>query len=347
MHIGTIYEICTRIRITVDAQNKQHLSFRAHHSLLKRQHFNKVPFVKGQTGAPEDRYYFCNNYFIPLPLYLPYLEATKDMSDTEVLKATDETLEIDGQILSYKLQAWRNKKSSPYTASMTNSMLDQCIMKMHLGGRSNKDIADLLGVGDRRVRNVIPKQAHEVEGVRGNTETREERKAALRTGFRSTLVPKELKDAPEYGAISKAANYARIRAHGMGVPSTFLVADVVPTMYDIQGNSGRHNGILIVPKVCPVLRIPLDYNVFENKKALNKVRVWRKTPGPDGTAPLTPDNVIVMSTIAAWAIEGAYGTNKLKDLTYDMQMALKEWQDKHGTRTVPREKKIGRPRKAA
>ena len=344
--IGTIYEICTRVRVTIDSENKLQLVFRRHRSLSTKQHHREVPYIKANPEDTAKRYYICSEYLIPLVVYKPYLESTAHMSDVEVLSATDDTLDDVGRMLSYNLGS-ESIQLSRYTPALRRNCLDNCILKLHSKGLNKVDIADLLSLGTSRVERVLRPDPEKNAGVVEETrETRVERASATHKGTRSTLVPKELKEAPEYAAIKKAANYARIKANKMGVSSTFLIPDVIPIMYDIQGNSGSHNNILVVPRVCPVLRLRLDYNVFEDNKAQNQVRVWRKTPGPDGKAPLSYDNVIVMSAAAAWAIEGAYATKKLGHLDDTSRKALAEWQAKYGTRTVPREAKIGRPRRA-
>lgn len=347
MHIGTPFSICSRVRIITDEQNKRHLIFRHHETLSPLQHGRPVPYVASPPDlppeVPPDRYYFCNNYFIPLTMFVRYLENTKDMSDEEVWeensKARDHMLDDEGRVLAYKIQSWGAGRNlaTPYPGKFISTTLDRCIKKLHLMGDSDRDIADLLGVGVPRVVRAVLGEA--------STPKKKAKSEVGPKGSRSILVPDELKKAPEYGAIKKAANYARIRAAKMGVQSTFLLGDVVPTLYDVQGNSGRHNSELVVPRVCPVLRIKLAYNVFEDNKGRNTVRVWRKTPGPDGMAPLSYDNVIVMSALAAWAIEGAYAKQKLSYLDDTARNALAEWQAKYGTRTVPREAKIGRPSK--
>ena len=339
MRIGTPFLICTRVRIIIDEQNKRHLIFRRHYDNNIRQEGKKVPFLASAPGAPPERYYFCNNYFIPMSLFSRYLEATKDLSDEEVFFVTDNTLDAEGRMFAYQTQSWVGKKS-PYSADLTNNLLSQCIKKMHLRGCTEDEIAYLFGVTVRRVRvavdgnTAVPKKKvlHEV-GLQS---------AVGPKGSRSILVPDELKKVPEYRAIKKAANYARICAAKMGIQSTFLIGDTVPTLYETQGNSGNRNGDLVVPKVCPVLRTKLSYNESE---AGDAVRVWRKTPGPDGMAPLEAGNVIVMSAMAKWAIEGVYGQRKLSHLDATASAALAEWQAKYGTRTVPRPTKIGRPRK--
>jgi hypothetical protein len=57
------------------------------------------------------------------------------------------------------------------------------------------------------------------------------------------------------------------------------------------------------------------------------------------------DNVSIMSRKAAMLIEGAQVASAMRNLNLDEHTALAEWQAKYGTRTVPRETKIGRPRK--
>jgi hypothetical protein len=292
-----------------------------------------VPYISAPKGDPEKgipadpakRYYFCGRLIIPVAVYLPYLIATKDALDAEVNDAVTNTLTQEDMLLSMQLEH-ESVARVMYPESVRRLFLNKCINKMREEGLNQDALATLFCTTSNAVRAAVTKIKKVVNQDRQPV-----------TRFQST---------PEYAAIKKAANNARIKASGMGIRYEFILSDVFPTMYDIQGNSGRQNGELILPRVCPVLRVPLDYDTLTNNKALNKVRVWRKTPGPDGTAPMDKDNIIIMSTIAAWAIEGAYAVRKLEYLSHDMQMALKEWQGKYGTRTVPREGKIGRPRKA-
>lgn len=320
-----------------DSENKARLVFRRHLSLSIKQHHREVPYTRAGEGDPQARYYICNEYLVPFATYLPYLEATKHLSDNDVLKVTDDTLDSEGRALAYRLQTW-DTDNSVYPNAFRRQCLDKCIQKLASKGLTNTEVADLLGVGVVRVERGLqpvgePKQVKRVKSEVGPK------------GSRSILVPDVLKSSPYYNAIRKEAQYARRKAHSMEIASTFLLGDVLPTMYDINKIPGNGSGDLVVPVVCPVLRLRLDYDMFAEDKAQNRVRIWRKTPGPDGMAPLSYDNVIVMSAAGAWAIEGAYAKKKLAHLDDTSRTALAEWQAKYGTRTVPRETRIGRPPK--
>lgn len=284
-----------------------------------------MPYIDAPKGDPARRYYFCARFMVPATVYLPYLITTKDVPDAKVDDFVTDTLTQEDMLLSMRLGDEPTNRVN-YPNPVRKLFLDRCINKMRGEGLSIGALATLFSVSESTVRSA----AAEVRKV-----VQQDQQPIY--NFINT---------PEYEALKKEALKARVKASNMGLRYEFVLSDVLPTMYDIQGNSGRLNGELVVPKVCPVLRIPLDYDLSTNKRAQNKVRVWRKTPGPDGTAPMDKNNIIVMSAIATWAIEGAYGKKKISALSYEMQTALAEWQGIYGTRTVPREAKIGRPRKA-
>ena len=327
IRIGSILEICRLIRITGDNT----IIFRGRLSTTPSLRGTSVPYISAAKDDPDVRYYFCCRYMVPVATYLPYLELTRDVEDEDVDGFLANKLTQEDMLVSMRLEA-ESEARHIYTEKTRKLFLDRCINKMRDKKLTHDKLATLFSTTERAVRDAVslPKKVARQDGSPQGSPVH---------GFEHT---------PEYEAIKKAAYHARVKAHGMKVRCEFVLSDVLPTMYDIQGDSGSHNSIPIVPKVCPVLRIPLDYNMSGDKRALNKVRVWRKTSGPDGMAPLTPDNVIVMSAIAAWAIEGAYAAKKVREaLSAEAHKALEEWQGKYGTRTVPREAKIGRPKKVA
>ena len=339
--IGTISDICSRIRVTVDENNVPIILFRAHPSLTKKHHGNPVPYVSAGKGHPDFRYYICGHFLVPMVTYLPYLDATKDLSDADALKLTDDNLDAEGAYESYKL-ASENTLCIRWSKAVRNGLVDKCILKLLDEGASVVDVADLLMTTAQRVHNVAP--------TAQNTTRRVVSSPIGATPARVKRANHTVMDSPEYQTIKNASDYARRRAHALKIGCDFLVTDAIPTMYDINKISGNGSGDLVVPKVCPVLRVRLDYNEYDDEGKLNKslyvVRVWRKTPGPDGMAAMDKNNVIVMSTAASWAIEGTYAIKKLANfMGVDQHEALAEWQAKYGTRTVPKGAKIGRPRK--
>jgi hypothetical protein len=336
MKIGTISEICSRVHFTVK-DDIPIILFRTHPSTTKQYHHGKpVPYINAGAGDPQVRYYFCGHFVIPLATYLPYLETTKDLSDADALKLTDDNLDAEGAFESYKLAA-ENTECIKYPKALRNGLRDRCILKLLKGGMSAADVANLMMVDIKRATNVA-----------ATAQIVSSPAAARPVGVKR--VSHAVMEAPEYKTIKNAADYARRRAHALKIGCDFLVTDAIPTMYDINKIPGTGSGDLVVPKVCPVLRVRLEYNEYDDEGRLNKspyvVRVWRKTPGPDGMAPMDKNNVSVMSTAASWAIEGAYASKKLANfLGVAQHAALAEWQAKYGTRTVPRETKIGRPSK--
>ena len=304
--------------------------------------YKEVPYIQVPRSAEEsasdgvtiERYYFCRRYMVQASVYLPMLFKTMHLADDEVGVETAHLLTTEERMLEMKLSADNNKNTSwPY--QLRKALFAKCIRKYYKQHPSI-DVARMLFVTEASVKRCLGGKIPVLSGssIESRTESRTESR-------------NRLQDLPEYIAIQEEVKAARTAGvnHKPRLAGKFSTSDVLPTMYDIQGDSGRQNGELVVPRVCPVLRIPLDYNVFENRNALNKIRVWRKTPGPDGTAPLNPDNVTIMSKAAARMLEGAQIATVLSSLSAESQEALKEWQGKYGTRTVPREAKIGRPRK--
>jgi hypothetical protein len=254
---------------------------------------------------------------------------TKDFADNAVNAGAANVMTVEERELDIKLNGEDYKKNRwPYAFRM--AMFEKCVHKYYKT-HSYSQIARMLFVTEVEVRRCL----------NGKAQVHSDPTALRQTRSR-------LQDHPDYAAIQKEVEAARVKAYNSTprITGSFTASDVLPTLYDIQGNSGSHNGDLVVPKVCPVLRIPLDYNVFEKRITPNMVRIWRKTSGPDGTAPMDKDNVSIMSRKAAMIIEGAQVASALRNLNLDEHTALAEWQAKYGTRTVPREAKIGRPRKA-
>jgi transposase len=333
VRIGGMLKICNVMRITDDLKVK----FRQAHLLGDGFKDKEVPYIQVPRPATEsapdsatiERYYFCRRYMVQASVYLPMLLKTKHLADDAVAAETPHLLTAEEGMLEMSLTAG-NINSSKWPYALRTALFEKCVHKYYKT-HSSLEVARMLFTTEATVKRCLNSMAEVLSSPTEESTSRN-----------------RLQDAPEYQAIQEEVKAARIKAYNSKprIIGSFTAADVLPTMYDIQGNSGRHNGILIVPRVCPVLRIPLDYNVFENRNALNKARVWRKTPGSDGTAPMDKDNVTIMSKAATRVLEGTQAASVLDGLSGEARDALAEWQGKYGTRTVPREVKIGRPRKA-
>lgn len=332
IRIGGLLTISRMVRIDDNLK----VLFRQAHLLGSEFRGKEVPYIQvpriigpdDTKSAKFERYYFCRRYMVPATVYLPMLLKTKHLEDDEVdIEAAHEMSQEEAQ-LDMQLSADDRKNSRwPYKTRM--SLFEKCVRKYY-EKLSFPEIARMLFVTEHEVRRCLNSKAQVLSDPTTLSQTRS-----------------RFKDAPEYRAIQEEVKAARVKARNSRpkIIESFTASDALPTMYDIQGNSGRQSGELIVPKVCPVLRIRLDYNIFENRNALNKIRVWRKTPGPDGTAPMDKDNVTIMSKAATRVLEGAQANSVLNSLSGEARGALAEWQAKYGTRTVPREAKIGRPAK--
>jgi hypothetical protein len=324
--------ICNMMRISEDLK----VFFRQAHLLGAGFKDLEAPYIQVQrtptTDDPNDaaveRYYFCRRFMVQASVYLPMLLKTKNFGDGVVGVEAANVMSIEDRELDIKLNGEDYKKNQwPYKLRMT--MFEKCVRKYHKT-HSYSQVARMLFVTEHEVRRCL----------NGKVQVHSDPTALRQTRNR-------LQDHPDYAVIQKEVEAARVKAYNSTprITGSFTASDALPTLYDVQGNSGSHNSDLVVPKLCPVLRIPLDYNVFEKRKTPYKVRIWRKTSGPDGTAPMDKDNVSIMSRKAAMIIEGAQVASALRNLNLDEHAALAEWQAKHGTRTVPRETKIGRPSK--
>jgi len=331
IRIGGLINACRMMRITDDLKvlfrNPRLLGGGFAHKEVPYIQVPRTPDPSDPNGVPIERYYFCSRYMVQASVYLPILFKTQHLEDDEIGEVPH-MLNDEERVLDMKLSADNHKNSQcPYELRM--ALFGKCVHKYYNKGYNRLEVARMLFTTEIGVKRYLNSKAQVLS---------------------SPAEPKRgrLRDAIEYRAIQEQVKAARVKAHNSSprITGSFTASDVLPTMYDVQGNSGRDNGAFIVPKVCPVLRIPLDYNIFENKSALNKIRVWRKTSGPDGTAPIDKDNVTIMSKAAARILEGAHAASVLNSLTGDAHAALAEWQAKYGTRTVPRETRIGRPKKA-
>lgn len=332
IRIGGILNVCRMMRI--DDTGK--VLFRNLHLLGEGFQHREVPYVSVKIRTPDgekvERYYFCRRYLVEGTVYLPYLFKSKHLEDKDVAEELPHILTAEDRVLEMRLST-DTPEHSGWSYEARKALFSRCIQKYYKD-HPTKDVARMLFTTETTVRRAL---GHVTKVVVGDTADSDD----------ATPSVGRLKDSPEYKAIQKEVHAARVKACNLKPPvkCSFAISDVLVRVNDVHGNSGKLGNERVVPKVCPVLRIPLDYNVFEDNKPLNKIRVWRKTPGPDGAAPLTPDNVIIMSKAAAWILEGAYGGGALRTLNDDSRNALADWQAKHGTRTVPREKKVGRPRK--
>lgn len=341
LRITGLMNICNMLRIKADKNGDLKVFFRQAHLLGAGFQDLEVPYIRvPRTPMPNDpnpstveRYYFCRRFMVEFSVYGPLLLKTKDFEDNEVATEAANAMSVEERELDIKLNGEDYRKHQwPYAARMV--LFEKCVHKYHKT-HSYSQVARMLFVTEHEVRRCLNGRATVTRFYGGDDPTVPPR------------VRSRLQDHPDYAAIQKEVEAARVKAYNNNprITGSFTASDALPTMYDVQGNSGSHNGDLVVPKVCPVLRIPLDYNVFEKRPTQYKVRIWRKTPGPDGTAPMDKDNVSIMSRKAAMIIEGAQVASALRHLNLDERKALAEWQAKYGTRTVPRPTKIGRPRK--
>lgn len=325
MKFPEVHDAVTRMRLVrlklPDGTYKETLVFRSHHTTNSTLHGKEVPYTKIETNSVRpDYFFFCGEFILQFTVYYPFFAQTKMQDDTEVRGLSVHTMSPELLEKVNRLQAMSRREVPSVPSKVMVARRNECMSRMLNEGMSEKDVetlffvkfgytADILNPN----KTVLSKEA--VEYKEHKDGEKKKHKAMI--------------DDPRYKEISKMVAYARTKAYSSDIYGKFVVADVFPNMYSVHGNVGAQNGELFIPAVCPVLRIPLMWDKIDSRytnKRVGSPRVWRKT----NTLPFGPDNVIIMSKLAAWLIEGTYAVGRATEtLTHEMAQAWEAWQVGH------------------
>lgn len=308
MKYPTTHDAIARMRLEQLPSGKWTLMFRTHYALPSSVHGREVPRVmlEGANGAAEDVFYFCGEFALPLKTYYSFFLETYSLSDREAALHSDaqwSSAELASK--SYEIQGMSLRGGATVARSSLLSIRDSCVKKMLVGGTTSAEVCALFSISDRYARKLMDPTVE--------TEPEEDKEDKENEYITSD---------PRYKNMRKLIAYARARASKKEIYGSFSPMDVLPNR-----NAGRNGSAKFIPQVCPVLRIPLRWG-DEGHRMLGGAVVWRKT----NTKPFGADNVIVMSKLASWMIEGEYAHSKVSailDSDSSAHKAWGEWRDKH------------------
>jgi hypothetical protein len=337
MRFPEVHDAVTRMKLVrlkqPDDTYRETLVFRSHHTTDRTLHGKEVPSTQIQTNSVRpDYFFFCGEFVLQFTVYYSFFAQTKLQDDAEVRGFSMRDMDIDTVEKVNRLQAMSRREVPSVPAKVLVARRNECMSRMLNEGMSERDAETLFFVKFGYTADIL------------NPNKTVLSKEAVKYKEHKDGGKKKHKDMigdPRYKAISKMIVYARTKAYSSGIYGGFVIADIFPNMYSVHGNVGAHNGELFIPAICPVLRIPLmweDNGSDYSNKRVGSPRVWRKT----NTMPFGPDNVIIMSKLAAWLIEGSYALGGAsRSLTPEMTQAWEEWQERH-----PFQKPTPAPRKA-
>lgn len=317
MQYPTLHDAIARMRLSRVQQEgglyKDVLVFREHFTTVSALYGKEVPRTEIATDSIRpDYFYFCGTYALQFSKYQTFFDMTRNHTNSQVQAFSTQDLDIEFKNQEIQIRSYTSKGTEPYTSGELVKMRYKCIRDMLYSGVSETHVETLFSLSPFYVNKLlkekkVPLPKERKQGCKNDTD----RKKGVS------------KDA-RYKLIAKMLIYTRTKAHKTGVYGEFKVLDVFPNMYSVHGNVGAQNGDLFIPNMCPVLRIPLAWEGDNN--AMSAPRVWRKT----NTKPFGPDNVTIMSKLAAWLIEGAYGKNRVEGaMDHAMHEAWRDWQARH------------------
>jgi len=300
----------------LDLVGKPRLRFRSNTAVPSTLHGKTVPTVDYQVGLAKCKYACVSNYVADINLCYEFLEATAHIPPDTPLDT--QRLYADRWLRTPKLRTqyqWAQHYSNPDERGNSKALehiRETCILKyfnaLNTGTVPLKSIvrqlADIFIVGERIITRALSHAG--VEGL-------EVAKRGDAPG--SPLAP--LRNDPGYVALTKALASARAQAYNREIKCTFTVRDVL----------AKVDGVYVLPRTCPVLRVPLDYTIPEEGRYGHaqhpfRIRAWRKSV----TQGLVPTNTAVMSSLAARMIEGRkLSENTLLSALRGHPSALKAW----------------------
>lgn len=184
------------------------------------------------------------------------------------------------------------------------------VKKFYQAGATIELLAQMFLISEHKVKTLL-----HTNGVKTSNPEKKSR------ANRDTLHYRTIRASPQYNQLTHMIRISQVRAItcGKGIKFQVSLTDVFKT----------EDGEVLLPKVCPVLGIPLTYS----KSTVNDdaAVVWRTRR----TGDITPDNVAIMSKAASRMIEGtmsrATQDRLLVEWTpeHDALTHWRAWQERH------------------
>lgn len=325
MKYPTTHDAITRMKLEQLPSGKWTLVFRKHYASHSSIHGKEVPCVKsgGANGGAGDVFYFCGEFALPLKTYYDFFLETHSFSDREAAMHGDsQWSSAEMSAKAYDIQCMTVRGGTPIPRSSLLYLRDECIKKMLEGGTTNAEICALFSISDRYIRKLTDPDFGKVVDNRLAEKQLENK---VQKDINAHVI-----EDPRYKEVVGMMMYTRSRASKKQIYGSFTQLEVFPMMQEVQGNMGVQGKQRFIPKICPVLRTPLAWGK-EGAAVLAAPVIWRKT----NTKPFGPDNVTIMSKLAAWMIEGEYAKKKVAAaMDSDTHEAWRDWQARHPFRPV-------------
>jgi hypothetical protein len=239
------------------------------------------------------RYLVFSNYIADLSAQLNFLEATAHIPYDTPIGAhsfrlsewqTTPALRSSYQIVKTMSEA-KGTVNQGYMRNIRSACIKEYFTRAKLAENTTKpdtelvlQTAQLFCVGERIVRSAI--------GIRVDDK-------------KKVTVPKSpmlnLRSDPRYAALRRTAAVTRVRANQKGYVCKFRMQDILP----------RADGVYYLPELCPVLKVPLSYDLPTEARdsyirSPYAVRIWRKR----ATHSFDALHMTLMSALAVRFIEG-------------------------------------------
>jgi hypothetical protein len=305
MKYPTTHDAIARMVLAQLPDGKWTLLYREHYSAAVSLHGREVPNTKDRDTI----FYFCGAFALPLNTYYKFFLDTYNFSDYEALRHSDSDWSRELSMKSHEINSWQIG-GAPVPGNTLLYLRNKCIKDMLNSGTTEADICALFSISDRAVKKLLNPNCFDLRGGATKQDNMDKNSNA------------HIVNDTRYRGVRKMIAYARARAGGKGIYGGFNILDVFPNVYSVQGNVGANNGDRFIPLVCPVLRIPLVWGVA-GEGQLGEPVVWRKT----NTKPFGEDNVIIMSKLASWVVEGEYAQKRIALIFSDDPVAHNAWQE--------------------
>jgi hypothetical protein len=252
--------------------------YRASHAVLSKNHHKLVPVYIRHDGGTN---LIFSKYIVPLELYQPFIDAVADVPlDKRVVYMPE--LNRAGQLAQSYLEGLQNTKTKEEEEGF-KGQLYWAIGNYYQIVPNIKKIADMFMVGEHLVHSALRTRKL---GIYAPEYTQPQKSPAQ---VRKEQEIAELKRDTRYAAIVRQVAKARSMYGTKSVSMHVSYLDCFP----------KYMGEPYIPKVCPVLKIELSYDVNAKNKPPNQVVIGRKSKRSEVNA----DSVLIMSYLARKLIE--------------------------------------------
>lgn len=273
--------------------------YRASHANARAIHYKLIPTYTRADGGINLVF---SRYIVPTVLYQPFIDKVAHIppdTRTVIMPVLDDVeLRALGQIEGLQRTKTREEEEG-YKGQLYYTIGEYYKILPDI-----KKLAAMFIVGETLVHSALRTRKLGIYADEYSTSAKtpaqvrkEQELAALKADIR-------------YRKISVLLARARTMYHNKGIPMRVFKEDVFP----------KYQGEPYIPKVCPVLKIELSYEIDKGKKQPNDAAIGRMSTREDPN----PENVTIMSYMARQLIEGTMSVARTNSLLSSMGLET-EW----------------------